>query len=216
MAVTIASPLSRSEASPWKRRFSFLQDATLVCISALFVWAHATHAIQDRSIANVFFATEQAFLVVMFLTRRRTNTTSQKPLDWFTATIGGWLALAMRPHETGGTATLFGAGMQVFGLTFVLICFATLGKSFGIVAANRGLKVNGPYRLVRHPIYVGHTITMTGFVIANAWWPNIAILATVTVFQVLRIQAEERVLSATSDYQSYQRQVRWRLVPGVF
>jgi len=39
---------------------------------------------------------------------------------------------------------------------------------------------------------------------------------TVTVFQVLRIQAEERVLAATSDYESYRRAVRWRLVPGLY
>lgn len=202
--------------SRWQRRISYVQDALLVCVSAVFVWAHGSHAIAAGSIASVFFATEQAFLVVMFLTRRRTNTTSQRPFDWFVATIGGWLPLAMRPHESGGSAEILGTAVQVIGLTCVLICFGIIGKSFGVVAANRGLKTNGPYRLVRHPIYVSHFITMSGFVIANFWWPNAAIVLVVTVFQVFRIQAEERVLSATSDYEGYRSRVRWRLLPGVF
>jgi protein-S-isoprenylcysteine O-methyltransferase Ste14 len=122
----------------------------------------------------------------------------------------------MRPHETGGSWELIGAGVQMVGLTLVIISFSTLGKSFGVVAANRGLKVGGPYKLVRHPIYFSHSVTMTGFVIANFWWLNIALILMVTVFQVFRMDAEERVLVATSDYASYKDKVRWRLLPGVY
>lgn len=203
-------------AAAWRRRLSLAQDASLVCVSALFFYVHATHAVEARSIANVFFALEQGLLIGMFLTRRRTDTTSTRPWDWFVATIGGWLPLAMRPQEAGGSLEAFGTGLQVAGLSCVIIGFATLGKSFGVVAANRGLKVGGPYRFVRHPIYMAHSITLIGFCLANLWWYNSAILVTVTVFQVLRIQAEERVLAATSDYESYRRAVRWRLVPGLY
>jgi protein-S-isoprenylcysteine O-methyltransferase Ste14 len=78
------------------------------------------------------------------------------------------------------------------------------------------LKTAGPYRFVRHPIYLGHNITLAGFLLANFWWWNALVFATVLIFQVLRIQAEERVLRATSDYQSYAARVRWRLVPGLY
>lgn len=202
--------------SAWRRRLSYVQDALLVCVSALFFYSHAAHAVDGRSIASVFFAIEQGLLVGMFLTRRRTNTTSTRPWDWFVATIGGWLPLVMRPHESGGSLEAFGTGLQVVGLTCVIVSFATLGRSFGVVAANRGLKIGGPYRFVRHPIYMSHSITLIGFCLANLWWYNAAIVAVVTVFQVFRIQAEERVLAATSDYDSYRRTVRWRLLPGVF
>src|SRR5690606_32669038 len=99
-----------------------------------------------------------------------------------------------------------------------LTCYAmlTLGRSFGVVAANRGLKINGPYRLVRHPIYLAHTITLMGFVVANFTPLNLAIALVTTALQILRIRAEERVLSATGDYDSYRGRVRWRLLPGVF
>lgn len=213
MALAGAEPRRRGA---WRRRRSHLQDASLVCVSALFFWVHATHALEARSIANVFFALEQGLLVGVFLTRRRTDTTSTRPWDWFVATIGGWLPLAMRPHESGGSLEVFGTGLQVVGLTCVIVSFATLGKSFGIVAANRGLKVGGPYRFVRHPIYMSHSITLIGFTIANLWWYNGALLVAVTIFQVLRIHAEERVLEATSPYEAYRRTVRWRLIPGLY
>jgi protein-S-isoprenylcysteine O-methyltransferase Ste14 len=98
----------------------------------------------------------------------------------------------------------------------VSVGFFYLGRSFGVVAANRGLKVNGPYRLVRHPIYFAHFVTTSGFLVANFSPWNAALFAVFAVCQVARIWAEERVLSATADYAAYSAQVRWRLIPGLF
>ncbi|WP_322796566.1 methyltransferase family protein [Tepidiforma sp.] len=208
--------MTSSPVSTWRRRISMAQDAALVVISALFFYAHGKSALEGHSLASAFFAVEQALLIGIFLTRRRPIYTSPHIYDWVIATIGGWLALASRPAPTGGILETYGIDLQVVGLTWVIVSFATLGRSFGVVAANRGLKTAGPYRVVRHPIYLGHNITLAGFFLANLWWWNGLILATVLVFQVLRILAEERVLSATSDYADYARRVRWRLVPGVF
>lgn len=215
MAVSAAGMAGAPSISSWRRRGSYAQDALLIGVSALFFYSHGRHALETHSLTNVFFAAEQALLIGMFLTRRRTDTTSQRPWDWFVAAIGGWAALAMRPHEIGGAAEGVGAAIQVVGLAFLIVCFLTIGKSFGVVAANRGLKVHGPYRIVRHPIYFSHAVTQVGFIVANPWWPNVALFATIMVFQILRIRAEERVLAATSDYAGYRSAVRWRLIPGV-
>jgi protein-S-isoprenylcysteine O-methyltransferase Ste14 len=205
-----------STQAPWKRRVSLAQDAALVVISALFFYAHGRSALEGHSAASAFFAIEQGLLIGIFLTRRRPIYTSPRVCDWVVATIGGWFALASRPHPSGGLLEGYGIALQVVGLTWVIVSFVTLGRSFGVVAANRGLKTAGPYRFVRHPIYLGHNITLAGFLIANFWWWNALVFATVLIFQVLRIQAEERVLRATSDYQSYAARVRWRLVPGLY
>jgi len=212
------SPGSPPALSPsaWRRRLSMAQDAALVVVSAIFFYAHGRSALEGHSAASAFFAIEQGLLIGIFLTRRRPTYTSTRPYDWFIATIGGWFALASRPNPSGGILEAYGIGLQVVGLTWVIVSFATLGRSFGVVAANRGLKTAGPYRLVRHPIYLGHNITLAGFLLANLWWWNGFVFATVLVFQVLRIQAEERVLRATSEYESYARRVRWRLLPGVY
>lgn len=208
-----SSPSSRFS---WPRLLSMFQDATLVFISALFFYVHASHVVESGNFTNVFFAIEQGLLVGMFLTRRRSEYTSSRPMDWVVATLGGWMPLLMRPHELGGTAQLLGASVQIAGLLMVFVSFSTLGRSFGVVAANRGLKVGGPYRLVRHPIYFAHTVTLTGFLMANFWWYNLTIFVLVAVFQVLRIAAEERVLVATTPYESYRARVRYRLIPGLY
>jgi protein-S-isoprenylcysteine O-methyltransferase Ste14 len=193
------------------------QDAGLVVVSGLFAYFHAAHVVVDGSYTSLFFAIEQAILVVLFLGRRRSTATSTRPFDWVTATLGGWLPLATQPVGDGlGLATVSGSLIQVAGLSLTIVSFLTLGKSFGVVAANRGLKVHGPYRVVRHPIYLSHTVTQIGFLVANYHPLNFTILAAVWICQLLRIRAEERVLTETADYATYRGRVRWRLIPGLY
>ena len=200
----------------WRRRGAMAQDAALVVVSALFFWLHL-QLVLDGRLTSVFFAVEQGLLVFMFLTRRRSEVTSTRAGDWAAATLGGWLPLVMQP-QTGVVGGLAGAGMllQVVGLSCTAIGFIYLGRSFGIVAANRGLKVGGPYRLVRHPIYFSHTITLTGFLVANFHPLNAALVAVILTCQLLRIRAEERVLTGSGSYADYKAKVRWRLVPGLY
>jgi protein-S-isoprenylcysteine O-methyltransferase Ste14 len=211
VATKVGTPALR-----WRRYGSMVQDACLVVVSALFFYLQAVHVVSDHSASSVGFAAEQAMLVGMFLTRRRSYATSTRLLDWVVA-AGAWLPLAARP--VSGEAALpsaLGIAIQVIGLSLTLVCFSALGRSFGVVAANRGLKVHGPYRLVRHPIYFSHFVTLSGFLVANFSPYNVAILGVVAVCQVMRIRAEERVLVETADYAAYRARVRWRLVPGVY
>lgn len=199
---------------PWQRRVALLQDALLISVSAFFFFVHATRIAEGR-FTSLPFAIEQALLVGMFLTRRRSQATSTRPFDWVVA-VGGWLPLLMRPQDGAGTTELIGTAVQLGGLVAASVGFCYLGRSFGVVAANRGLKVNGPYRLVRHPIYFAHFVTTSGFLVANFSGWNAALFAFFVACQVARIQAEERVLSDTADYAAYRARVRWRLLPGVF
>ena len=91
-----------------------------------------------------------------------------------------------------------------------------LGRSFGVVPANRGVVVRGPYTLVRHPIYAGYLITHIGFLMANpaAW--NIVVVLVADTALIVRAMMEERVLIADVQYQGYCQRVGWHLLPGVF
>jgi protein-S-isoprenylcysteine O-methyltransferase Ste14 len=198
------------------RRLSVLQDASLVTLSAVFLYLHTRAVVVDGSVRNVGFAVEQLLLVGMFLTRRRSIATSRRPMDWVLG-AGAWASILARPADSPTEwASTMGTVMQGFGLTGTCVAFIYLGRSFGVVAANRGLKVGGPYRIVRHPIYVTHLITHTGFVLANFSPFNVGLLVFMAVIQILRIRAEERILTATADYAEYASRVRWRLVPGLY
>jgi len=213
-----AVPRNGNPAAPgaWRRRGSMVQDAILVCVSALFLFIHAQRVLEGVY-TSIPFAVEQLILTGLFLVRRRSQDTSRRPIDWVVATVGGWGPLLMRP--TGGAAeSVEAAGtiVQVGGLLLVFAGFLSLGRSFGVVAANRGVKTGGMYRLVRHPIYFAHTVTLTGFLMVNPSPLNWILCAAISIAQVTRLLAEERVLLKSSDYRDYASKVRWRLVPGLF
>jgi protein-S-isoprenylcysteine O-methyltransferase Ste14 len=108
------------------------------------------------------------------------------------------------------------AMLSAIGLALVVIGKMALGRSFGLVPANRGVVVRGPYGFVRHPIYAGYMITHVAFFIADPIpWNALVILIADTAL-ILRALMEERVLSNDVEYQGYCRRVGWHLVPGVF
>jgi len=108
------------------------------------------------------------------------------------------------------------AMISAVGLGLVVIGKMALGRSFGLVPANRGIVVRGPYTVVRHPIYTGYLITHIGFFMADPTGWNAAVILTADTALILRALMEEKVLSADAEYQSYCRRVGWHLVPGVF
>ena len=89
----------------------------------------------------------------------------------------------------------------------------SLGRSFGIVPADRGLVRHGPYRYLRHPIYAFEALFFLGFLIAVPTWRSAIIIAVWLVLQIVRILREERILTG---YEEYRRQVPWRILPGVW
>ena len=97
-----------------------------------------------------------------------------------------------------------------------IVAFLWLSRSFAILPALRGIVVGGPYRLVRHPAYVGE-LTMVGACTAAAEHVAALLLFPLTVALIVpRILAEERLLDDTPTYASYAARVRYRLVPGVW
>jgi protein-S-isoprenylcysteine O-methyltransferase Ste14 len=99
---------------------------------------------------------------------------------------------------------------------FVIAGKITLGRSFGIVPANRGVVDRGPYLLVRHPIYAGYLVTHLAFVAAYPRPWNIAVVIISDAALVWRALFEERLLRQDERYQAYCGRVGWHLVPGLF
>lgn len=106
--------------------------------------------------------------------------------------------------------------VSMVGLLVVVTGKLTLGRSFGLVAANRGVVSKGVYRLVRHPIYLGYLITHVAFVAANPSPWNIALLGLADTALLRRAMCEEQTLARDASYAAYLRRVHWRILPGVF
>ncbi len=106
--------------------------------------------------------------------------------------------------------------LSCVGLVFVIAGKVTLGRSFALLPANRGIVSTGLYRFVRHPIYMGYLVTHIAFLIASpsAW--NIAALVIADAALLARAVCEEQTLAKDPAYRDYQSRVRWRVLPGVF
>lgn len=102
------------------------------------------------------------------------------------------------------------------GLLVVIGGKVSLGRSFGLMPANRGVVSSGLYRIVRHPIYMGYLVTHVGFIAANPTVWNVVMLASADVALMWRAVCEEQTLEKDASYRAYQRVVRWRVLPGVF
>lgn len=127
-------------------------------------------------------------------------------------------AVLLRPEGTSHLAPEWlGAGLQLAGMAWQLVSKAYIGRSFGLLPAQRGLVLAGPYRLMRHPIYFGYLLSHIGFLLTNFSLVNLAVLGALYVAQVVRLLREEAVLAAFDPaYSAYQQRVRWRLLPYVF
>jgi protein-S-isoprenylcysteine O-methyltransferase Ste14 len=106
--------------------------------------------------------------------------------------------------------------LSAIGLTIAALGKASLGRSFGLVPANRGVVVRGPYTLVRHPIYLGYLFTHAAFLAQYPTMWNGIVLVVADSALIVRALMEERVLSQDAAYQGYCQRVSWHLVPGVF
>jgi len=159
----------------------------------------------------------ESLVVVLMIVRRRTTIVDRSLPTAVLTTISLLGPMLLRTNE--GLSLVPDAAtalVTTVGLMIVIISKATIGRSFGIAPANRGVVARGPYTIVRHPIYLGYLVTHAAVLAAYPSVWNVIVLVGGDVALVLRALAEERVLSADREYQVYCGRVAWHLVPGVF
>lgn len=105
---------------------------------------------------------------------------------------------------------------SALGLIVAIAGKLTLGRSFGIAPANRGVVVAGPYAYVRHPIYAGYLVTHVAFLCAYPTVWNVVVMIASDSALTVRALCEERILAMDRTYQVYCGRVAWHLVPGIF
>ena len=116
---------------------------------------------------------------------------------------------------------LMGAGvLLVFGGAFLIVLAGrALGSAltpFPKPAEEGGLVDDGPYAVVRHPIYTGGILFAAGISLALSPWALVA-SAVLAVVWALKARVEERFLAARYPaYADYRRRTRYRLVPYVY
>jgi protein-S-isoprenylcysteine O-methyltransferase Ste14/uncharacterized membrane protein (UPF0127 family) len=196
---------------------AYTTNLFLAALWLFFAAAHWTAARTTGQWASTMpIVVQELLLVGLFLTRRRSHATSDRPLDWAVGMAGTFLPMVLRPGATPSAFSAIGSTIELVGLLLGTIAIASLGRSIGVVPANRGVKVSGAYRLVRHPIYAAHITTYLGYVIAYPTARNLTIVGATLVALVVRAKAEEHLLAGEETYAAYLARVRWRIIPYVY
>src|SRR5215213_1505140 len=106
------------------------------------------------------------------------------------------------PSETAQTSfVVAGDLIAVAAWTWLLVSFAALGRCFGLLPEARGLVTRGPYRIVRHPVYLGEFGGVGGLVLASPTARNVGLAIAFVVAQTVRLRLEERAL--TEEFPKY-------------
>ena len=176
----------------------------------------ADDAAETGHVTGILLLVSEALVVALTLVRRNAGTVDRswraRILTMF-STFGPPL---VRPEATGlapETLTILISGL---GLIVVVFGKLSLGRSFGLSPANRGIVCSGLYKFVRHPIYLGYLITHAGFVIANPAGWNWCLLLAADAALMFRAVCEEKTLALDPEYSAYMQRVRWRVIPGLF
>ena len=186
----------------------------LFALLSMNLWAEFA---RTRHVTGLLLLASEALVVVLTIVRRPADTVTRSAAARITAVVSMIGVPLLR--ATDGASLLpdaITATFSALGLCIIIAGKLTLGRSFGIVAANRGVVAAGPYKLVRHPIYVGYLITHVAFLAAHPTVMNVALVLVSDTALIARALIEEQTLIADEAYQSYCYRVAWHFVPGVF
>jgi protein-S-isoprenylcysteine O-methyltransferase Ste14 len=183
---------------------------------ALFAYAAFTTWQQTGHIQSLILAIQELLIVWLAITRRHTTDESRSIWDWVVGLVGTAAPLLQRPGMPMPGLEPIGLALQLAGALLATIAVGSLGRSFGIIAANRGVRTAGLYRFVRHPLYGSYMVSYLGFLLGNISVWNVSLIVLTVLCQYARAVAEERILLQDPAYQAYAQQVRYRFIPYIF
>jgi protein-S-isoprenylcysteine O-methyltransferase Ste14 len=114
------------------------------------------------------------------------------------------------------TQTVVASGLSLVGTAISVFVLAYLGRSFSLMAEARRLVTTGPYRVVRHPLYIFEAMASLGVLLHFLSFYTVAIFVVFALIQFQRMKNEEAVLEmAFPEYQDYKLKTA-RLIPGIY
>jgi protein-S-isoprenylcysteine O-methyltransferase Ste14 len=194
-----------------------LEKLVLIIFLSFMAFRMIPVVIETATYQNTLLLVSETVVVLFIVFRRRTTAISHRTSDWLIGFAGAFAPLLSVPALGEPIVPIGYCGMLMLGgFCLQMSAKLTLRRSFGVIAANRRIKISGPYRLVRHPMYAGYTLTYLGFLLSGPNFWNFGLYSFTFGLFVMRILAEEHILQQDPAYQLLSAKVPYRLVPFVF
>ena len=191
--------------------------AAIIVLFSMMAIRFGSDFLQTGRVTGLFLLLSETLVVVLTVMRRSAATVDRSiraRLLTMISIMGPPLlvpgaAAALAPELTTVSLSLAGLGVVIAGKI-------TLGRSFALLPANRGVVSSGIYGVVRHPIYMGYLLTHVAFLVASPTMFNLMALLVADAALLARAVCEEKTLALDPKYREYQARVRWRVAPGLF
>jgi protein-S-isoprenylcysteine O-methyltransferase Ste14 len=162
------------------------------------------------------------FVLAAYLTRTHVVAHAQGfwerifPMLVLFATFGGLSLLEWTTVPQRLDLIAVGLLLTLMGYSLSLLALWHLRRSFAIMAEARSPVTSGPYKYVRHPLYLGESLSMLGLCLAMGTASALLFWAVWTGMQLGRASVEERKLARQfEDYRSYRERTRF-ILPGLY
>jgi len=185
---------------------------------SIFVLSAYRHWHQNGELLSLGLVFVNTLLFFLFLTRRESKEISRRLLDWIIpiATVGISMFLRPNPVVNNNVLNVSSILIQLAGILGITFSLCSLGRSFGVIPANRRIKISGAYKLVRHPVYASEMLFYFGFLIGNISIFNLCAVLLILLGQLYRAASEEFLLSKERIYSTYMAIVPYRFFPKIY
>lgn len=201
----------------WDHVADFVAKAFGVALFSFLAVRIGADFLSTGRLTGLLLLASEALVVILTVFRRAPAVVDRSAKARVLTALSLIGPLLVRPGEVAALAAEAATvSASALGLMIVIAGKVALGRSFGLIPANRGVVCTGPYRLVRHPIYLGYLITHVAFVAANPTMWNMVVFTIADVALLARAVCEEETLTRDQAYKAYTTRVRWRVVPGAF
>jgi protein-S-isoprenylcysteine O-methyltransferase Ste14 len=230
MEVGLESQRNTPEISPQgKGKSSFSLRQCLINILVAYLWAFFAYSnihlflkspelsLQTFLYLGLFI--RNSSLTILFLIRRPAKTSSNQMKEWVAALVGTFLGFFYSPTEAYPLIPSYHHSIPYIIMTLAIVlslsAIFSLGRSFGLVPANRGIQTGGLYSIIRHPIYTCYIFFDITFLAIRFSYFNLLIFCLSFLSLYLRAVYEERFLFQDFAYRQYAQKTRYRFIPRI-
>lgn len=192
-----------------------------IAVVAVLPWAYSLYRLTmsgQMTLPRASLAIQFFIVIVTMVSRTAPVRITPNPWYWlltFVASYWGFFLSAFIERGVAIVPDVVSNAVSVVALAVAVYARLSLGRSMGLVPAQRVIVTRGAYRFVRHPIYAGIFIGYLGFMLRMFSPRNVALALIGSALFVVKSFIEEGFLREDREYADYLARVRRRWFPGL-